>query len=140
MEIIAKSKYIRTSPRKLRLIAHGLKEISLSQALVGLEQLDKRAALPLRKTISSAVANAKNNFGLEEKALRVKKIEIGEGPIYKRYRAVSRGRSHPIAKRTSHITVILEGEAREAREAGGAQAKKSHGALVTPDAPATLGK
>lgn len=143
MEIIAKSKYIRTSPRKLRLVARGLKKISLTQALIILEQLGKRASLPLRETIRSAVANAKNNFGLGEEVLRIKKLKIEEGPTYKRFRAVSRGRAHSIKKRTSHIIVILEGEAREAGgagEVGVKQARKPHDALTTPDTSATLDK
>lgn len=110
MEIVAKSKYIRTSPRKLRLVARSLEKLSLAQALVSLESLGKRATLPLRKTLQSALANAKNNFSLGQEVLQIKKIGIDEGPTYKRYRAVSKGRAHSIAKRTSHITVILEGE------------------------------
>ena len=116
MEIIAKSKYIRTSPRKLRLIVRGLEKISLTQALISLEQLGKKASLPLRETIRSAVANAKNNFSLGEEVLRIKELKIEEGPTYKRFRAVSRGRAHSIKKRTSHIMVVLEGEAKEAEK------------------------
>lgn len=111
-EVTAKAKYIRTSPRKLRLVSRALKGLPVQKAQVVLEQVNKRAALPLSKTIKSALASAKNNLGLEEANLKIKRIEIGGGPIYKRLRPVSRGRAHSIAKRTSHITVILEEIAR----------------------------
>jgi large subunit ribosomal protein L22 len=68
----------------------------------------KRAALPIRKLLDSAVANAKNNFNLDEKKLYIKKIFVNEGPKLKRYRAASRGRAVEIQKKTSHITIILD--------------------------------
>lgn len=110
MEIIAKSKFIRTSPRKLRLVARALKGLSPLAVMTQLEHLNKRAVGPLAKTFKSAMSNATANFNLRAEGLRVKKIEISQGPIYKRFQPVSRGRAHPIAKRTSHITVVLEGE------------------------------
>lgn len=108
MEIVAQTKYIRTSARKVRLVAKALRGLLAQDALVYLEQMGKRAAIPLKKTIRSAVANAKNNPNLSENQLRIKKIEINDGATYKRIRPISRGQSHPIAKRTSHIRVVLE--------------------------------
>lgn len=110
MEIIAKSKFIRTSPRKLRLVVRALKGLSPAKAQIILAQVNKGAALPVSKTLKSALANATNNHGFKEEKLKIKKIEVDGGPIYKRMRPISRGRSHAIKKRTSHITVILEGE------------------------------
>lgn len=110
MEIIAKSKYIRTSPRKLRLVADALKQLSASRALKILGQAQKRAASPLRSALKSAIANAIANLGLQEEDLKIKNIQIGTGPTYKRFRAISKGQAHSIVKRTSHITVVLEGE------------------------------
>lgn len=107
MEIIAKSKYIRTSPRKLRLVADSLKDLTPQMALITLAQMGKRAAGPLRKAIKSALSNATHNFGLSQESLKIKKIEVGEGPIYKRWRAAGRGYARPITKRTSHITLVL---------------------------------
>jgi len=109
MEVIAQSKYIRTSPRKLRLVARAIKGLSISQALIALTNLDKRAALPLMKTIKSAVANATNNAGQKAEEMKIKIVKIDGGAIYKRIQPVSRGQAHSIQKRTSHITVILEG-------------------------------
>ena len=110
MEIIAESKYIRTSARKIRLVAKSLKGLEVKKALSFLENLDKRASLPLRKTMFSAFSNARNNFNLKEGQIKIKNIQINDGPIYKRTRPISRGQAHPIQKRTSHIRVILEGE------------------------------
>jgi large subunit ribosomal protein L22 len=72
--------------------------------------VSKGAARPLGKVIASAVANAKHNHQLNEKTLKFKSIVANEGPTLKRWRTVSRGRAHPILKRTSHIRVVLEGE------------------------------
>ncbi len=110
MEIIAESKFIRTSPRKLRLVARGLKNLKPKEALVVLSHLEKRAGQPLLKALKSALANAKNRQQLSVDSLLLKTIEISGGPIHKRWQPVSRGQAHPIAKRTSHIKVVLEGE------------------------------
>lgn len=108
MEIVAKSRYVRMSPRKLRLVADKIYGLNPKQALIFLSQADKRGE-ELTKTLKQAMANAKNNFSLKEEDLKIKNIQINEGPIYKRFRPVSRGMAHPIAKRTSHITIVLEG-------------------------------
>jgi large subunit ribosomal protein L22 len=101
-------KYIRTSPRKLRLIADAVRSLAPAEALRQLRFVDKRAAEPVAKVIRQALANAKQNFGLATEKLIFKTLEINEGPTYKRFRAVSRGTAHSIMKRSSHIRVILE--------------------------------
>ncbi|MFZ5365687.1 MAG: 50S ribosomal protein L22 [Patescibacteria group bacterium] len=110
MEIVAKSRYTRISPRKLRLVADSIRGMNSKQALVLLSQAGKRGEW-LSKTLKQAIANAQNNFSLKNEDLKIKKIEVSEGPIYKRFQPVSRGQAHPIKKRTSHIKVILEAEA-----------------------------
>jgi len=110
MEVKARASFVRGSPRKLRLVADALREFSLDEALTFLENSQKRASLPLLKVVKQGVANATKNLGLERQSLKIKKIEVSEGPTYKRWRAVSRGRAHEIKKRTSHIMVVLEGE------------------------------
>jgi len=109
MEVKAEAKYIRMSSRKVRLVVDAIRGLSPQKALEYLKFVNKRAAGPLSKVIKSAIANAKNNFGLKPEDLRFKEIQVGEGPTLKRWRAVSRGRAHQIMKRTSHIKVILEG-------------------------------
>lgn len=110
MEITATAKNVRVSPKKVRLVVAQIKKMSPSKAVLLLDFINKSSALPLKKVISSAIANAKNNFGLEEASLAFKSILVGKGIVFKRYQPVARGRAHPILKRTSHIQVILEGE------------------------------
>lgn len=105
----ATQKYIRTSARKLRLVADAVRGLPVIPALNYLKFMEKRAAEPLYKAIKAALAAGKNQ-GEKEDNLIVKIIDIGEGPTYKRWRAVSRGGAHSIAKRTSHIRVSLEGK------------------------------
>lgn len=124
MEVKAEQRYIRMSPRKLRQVADSVRGIKTpGEMLSYLERIERRAAVPLAKVIKQAVANATNNLGLAEGSLRIKNLQIGEGPIYKRFRPVSRGRAHPIQKRTSHIRVILEAE--EQKGKGKKAAKKA---------------
>lgn len=108
MEVKAEVKYIRISPRKVRLVVEAIKGLSPLKALEYLGFVNKRTAKPLSKLIQSAIANAKNNFDLKPENLKFKKIQVGEGPTLKRWQAVSRGRAHQIMKRTSHIKIILE--------------------------------
>lgn len=108
MLITAQATNIRTSPRKIRLVADLVRPMGLDQALLTLKNLRKRAAEPLLKVLRQAQANAVNNLNLSKDKLTIKTIEINVGPTYKRGRAVSKGRSHSIKKRTSHIKIILE--------------------------------
>ena len=99
----------RQSPRKVRLVANDLRGKKVSDALVKLDVLAKRSATPLAKLIRSAVANART-LSLDTDTLTVKEIRVDEGKILYRRRPASRGRAHPIRKRTSHILVTLEAE------------------------------
>lgn len=108
VEVRAVAKYIRVSPRKARLTAKALKSLPPLTALEKLSFFNNKTAGSLAKVIKSALASAKNNFNLEEAGLKFKSIEVDKGPIFKRGRAVSRGRWHPIRKQTSHIKVVLE--------------------------------
>lgn len=109
MLITAKQKFVRTSPRKLRLVADMVRKVNSPHTAVAyLEQTQKRAALVLSKVIKTAIANAVNNLKVPTETLVLSQIQVGEGPTYKRGQPVSRGRFHAIAKRTSHITVLLE--------------------------------
>lgn len=101
-------KYIRISPQKIRLLADSIRGLTPPEALEHLRFMNKRSSDPLYKVIKSALANAKVKKGLSPEALKFKSIDIGKGPTYKRWRAVSRGAAHSVFKRTSHITVELE--------------------------------
>lgn len=119
MIVKAQQKYIRTSPRKMRLVVGAIRGLPPREALAQLAFMRKRAAQPVAKVIKQALANAANNHGLQQESLNFKNIEVSEGPVFKRWRAVSRGRAHPILKRTSHLTIVLESQ----QEAGGKKLK-----------------
>jgi large subunit ribosomal protein L22 len=107
MEIIAKSKSVRVSPRKTRLVADTIRSLPIEDALRVLATLKKRGAFGLEKTLKSAVANAVKNNNLQMSDLMIKAIDVLEGPAFKRYHPSTRGRIHPYKKRTSNITVVL---------------------------------
>ena len=109
MEVKAQARYIRMSPRKVRLVLGVVRGLTVEAAKQQLTFMNKAAAEPVLKLINSAVANALNNFGLSEATLKVKTIVADGGPILYRYRPRAMGRASPIRKRTSHITVVLEG-------------------------------
>lgn len=115
--ISASAKYIRMSPRKVRLVAEAIKKLKPTESLIYLKNINKRAVQPLTKVIKSAIANAEENFKIKAEDLTFAKILVEPGPVLKRWRAVSRGRAHPINKRTSHIKVILEAK-KEAKKRG----------------------
>lgn len=110
MQVIARTKNVQISPRKVRLVADAVRSLSLQNALASLPMLEKRAARAINLTVKSAIANATNNNKLDINNLKIAKIEVSEGPSYKRYHPSTRGRIHPYKKRTSQITIILEEE------------------------------
>jgi len=128
MEVIAKSKYVRMSPKKVRLVAAAIRHLPIDMAELLLVKLNKKATRPLLLTLKQGKANALKNFGLNEKTLKIKKIEIGKGPSYKRGQPVSRGQWHPILKRTCHITMVLEGEQEKTKEKKEKKGGKKNGA------------
>jgi len=106
--ITAEQKYIRISPRKIRLIANAITKLPPLEAIDRLNFLNKRGAKTLAKTIKQAMANAVNNLKIKQENLKFAKIEVLKGATNKRWRPVSKGRAHSIFKRTSHIKIILE--------------------------------
>src|SRR5437870_411819 len=108
MKLTATAKNVRISPRKVLLVAQAVKNKSVDQALVSLMVLQKRAALPIGKTLNSAIANAVNNAQVKREALTISAINVVAGQSLKRFRPSTRGRVHPYKKRGSHITIILE--------------------------------
>jgi len=116
MEVIARSKNIRMSPRKVRLVADVVRGLKVKEAEKILIGLNKRATEPLLLTLKQGIANATKNFDLIKETLILKSLEIGKGPTFKRGRPASRGYWHPILKRTSHIRMVLEGEERKREE------------------------
>jgi len=109
MEVVAKSDFLRISPRKLNLVAQSIKGLKATYALEVLKNLNKKAADLLILTLRQGIGNAVNNFNLDKESLVIKKIEVGKGPILKRGQPVARGQWHPILKRTSNLKIFLEG-------------------------------
>lgn len=101
-------KQIRITSKKVNLVAALVRMKKVEEALDILKFTPKRSAPILRKLIASAAANAKNNFKQNISELYVKEIIVNEGATYKRSMPVSRGRAHPILKRTAHVTVKLD--------------------------------
>ena len=98
---------IRISPKKANLVAEMVRGKQVQEALNILKFTPKKAALMLYKVIDSAAANAENNQKLDRDNLFVKSLIVTKGPTFKRGMPVSRGRWHPILKRTSHVRVEL---------------------------------
>lgn len=99
---------VRISPKKINLVASLVRRKSVAEAMEMLKFVPKKGAPILRKIIGSAAANAENNFKQDKATLVIKEIIVTEGTTYKRRMPVSRGRSYPILKRTSHISVKVE--------------------------------
>lgn len=108
MEVKAKAKFIRMSPRKVRLVASLIKGLDVQKALTQLEFTNKWAARPISKLIDSAIANAENNFKLEKDNLYIKDIRVDQGPTIKRWKPRAHGRATMIRKKMSHIFLTLE--------------------------------
>ncbi len=115
MQFKVTQKNTRQSPRKVRLVANTIKKLPLEQAIKQLAVIERKSTVVLLKTIKQAIANAKNNHGVDADKLAIKEILVNVGPSYKRYNAVSRGRGHSILKRTCHISVTLEEKKAEAK-------------------------
>ena len=107
MDIVAFSRSIRISPRKVRLVADGIRDLPLNKALDVLNMTQKRGASVLNAVFKSAIGNALNNSKKDVASLKIKGIEVWDGPAIKRFHPSTRGRVHPYKKRSSHIKIIL---------------------------------
>jgi len=107
MQTKATSKFVRVSPQKARLVCDQVRGLAVSRALEVLQFSPKKASIPVRKALESAIANAEHNDGADIDELRISEICVNEGPTLKRWRARAKGRVGSIFKRTSHITVAV---------------------------------
>jgi len=101
------NKNVRSSTRKIKPILKHLVGKKVDIALRDLDFSDKRIAKDIKKTISSAVANAENNFQYNIDKLIVKEAYCGKQIVMKRFRARAKGRAAPILKPYSNVTIIL---------------------------------
>jgi large subunit ribosomal protein L22 len=127
IEATAKAKFVRVSPRKMRLVVDLIRGRPVEDALVILQGTRKKASPMVEKLLRSAVANALFVGGDEEKQssgprvsvdeLYVKKAFVDGGPVLKRFRPRPMGRANRIRKRTSHLTIVLGSKAKTPRPA-----------------------
>ncbi len=110
MEVKGKLNHLQIAPRKVRLVTDLIRGMYVKEAKAQLRFLPNRVSAHLIKFIDSVIANAQNNFKLDPNGLFIKEIRVDEGTPFKRWFPVSRGRAFPIMKRTSCVTLVLEGE------------------------------
>jgi large subunit ribosomal protein L22 len=108
MEVRAIAKYIRVSPRKIRLLVKLIRGRKVGDALNLLAFAPQRGAPILRKLINSAVANASQHPDIDVDNLFIKHIFADEGPTLRRFRPRAMGRATRIRGRSSHLTIILD--------------------------------
>ena len=101
------NKNVRSSVRKLNPILRGIVGKKVETAIRDLTFSEKRISKDIKKTISSAVANAENNYQYDIDKLIVKEAYCGKQVIMKRFRARAKGRAAPILKPYSNVTIIL---------------------------------
>ena len=103
----AHAKYLRISPRKVKIVADLIRGKSVSQATAILMTTPKAASEYLLKLLNSAAANAENNHSMDPEKLYISEIYATPGPIIKRIMPRSQGRAYRINKRTSHVTLVV---------------------------------
>lgn len=126
MTTTAKLRYLRMSPRKVRLVVAMIRGMKAADAVLQLQFSKKSAAKPVMKLLKSAMANALHNHEMATESLTVTQAVVDGGPIL--YRAMPRamGRSAPIRKRTAHVILTLSGDL-PAGQAGVKEVKKKKG-------------
>lgn len=108
MEARAIAKYVRMSPRKVRVVLDLVRGKNVSEAFAILKYTPKDAATVILKVLKSAVANAENNFNLDVNKLYIAEAYANQGPTLKRFRPRAQGRAYSIMKRTSHVTLVVK--------------------------------
>jgi ribosomal protein L22 len=105
--VTARAKYVRSAPRKARLVMDHIRGKDVEQAQAILRHAPRAVSEDILKLLKSAVANAESNYELGADELRIQRAFVDEGPTIKRYRPRARGRATRILKRTSHMTIEL---------------------------------
>jgi len=106
-EAQAKARMLRTSPRKLNLVAESIRGLPVEDALHRLAFSRRRIAKAVHKVVQSAIANAENNHGLDVDRLYIAEASVGKALVLKRWRPRARGRVGRIQKPFSNITVVV---------------------------------
>jgi ribosomal protein L22 len=113
--IRARARYVRTAPRKARLVMDHIRGKPVEQAQALLQHAPRAVSVDILKLLNSAVANAESGHELGADELRIRKCYVDEGPTIKRYRPRALGRATRILKRTSHMTIELTTAERNGR-------------------------
>ena len=106
------ARYVRISSRKVKIVIDLIRGKSVREAEAILQYTPKAATEPVLKLLKSAVANAENNLELNSDDLYVAEVFANQGPTLMRYRPRAHGRASRIRKRTSHITIVLDQQAK----------------------------
>jgi len=107
METRATARFLRVSPKKVRLVIDVVRGMDVNKALVQLTSIKRDAKRYVVKLLHSAIANAENNHDLKRENLYIKNITADGGPIIGRWRPRAHGRAAEIRKRTTHLTIVL---------------------------------
>lgn len=115
MEAIAITKNVRMSPRKVREVTRQIQGLNAQHAQSVLEQVTRKSARLVGKTLKSAMANAENigaekEIDVKTELLKVKEAVVGDAPTMKRFIPKARGSAGPILKRSCHIRIIVSDE------------------------------
>ena len=108
MQIKAKAKFVRISPKKVKPLLKDIKGKKTKVVLEALKYSPRKSGQLLYKLIASAVANANNNYNLDKDNLKIKNIVADSGPTFKRQWMRSHGSADGRLKRTAHLSVVLE--------------------------------
>lgn len=108
METRAVTRYVRVSPRKVRLVVDQIRGKGVEDALSILKFVPKRSAAVVAKTVRSAVASAESTQSVDVDRLYIKQIKVDEAGMWKRFIPRAMGRATRVRKRLSHITVVLD--------------------------------
>jgi large subunit ribosomal protein L22 len=113
MEAIARKRFIRQSPYKIRFVLKTVKGMSVNSAVNKLTLTNKKASAYIIEVLNSAVSNMMNaETEVDNSNLFIKTAYVDEGPVMKRFRPAAMGRATNIRKRTSHLTIIISSEKR----------------------------
>jgi large subunit ribosomal protein L22 len=111
MEAVARTRFVRISPQKLRLVCALVAGKKVDQALSILEFTPKKGAKIVSKTLVAAIANARDQQNVDEDKLYVKRVVADTGPTWKRSMQRAHMHATPVLKRSSHLTVIVDEQA-----------------------------
>jgi large subunit ribosomal protein L22 len=124
MSVKASAKGVLMSPRKTGVVAALVRGHTVDDALTILSHVPRRSAVPVRKVIESARANAENNHNMKPETLMITHISVTPGARIKRYRPAAMGRALPFQRKSSHIYVEVDGEMRAPKKAVAVKEKK----------------